>query len=97
MKKNWKAMAASLVLVVGLSGAAFGADRNHDADRGRNNVRVEHRDGDRFRDNRGWNRDRGDHGRYWNRDHDRRVYDNNPYYGSNGYYNGYYYGNPYRR
>lgn len=94
MKTNWKSMAAGLALLVGLSGAAFGADRDHDGDRARNNIRVEHRDGDR--DNR-WRGDR-DH-RDFDRDHDRRVYvAPNPYYGSNGYwYNGYWYANPYRR
>ncbi len=108
MKRNWKAMAAGLALLVGVSGAAFGAARDHDGDRGRNNIRVERRDGDHDRDNR-WRRDdderRGwynnsyrDRDRDWDRDRDRRVYNYNPYYGNNGYwYNGYYYGNPYRR
>jgi hypothetical protein len=103
MKRNWKSIAAGLALLIGLSGAAFGADRNdHGRDSGHNNVRVEQRNWNQGRDSyrggdddrRAGQRDRDDRDR--NRDHDRRVYNYNPYYG-NGYYNGYYYGYPYSR
>ena len=72
MKSNWKKVAASLALLIGISGVAFGED--HDDHRGRDDrARVENRERDHYRDNRGWNR--------WNngRDYDRRVYNNNWY------------------
>jgi len=86
MKINWKAMAASLALLVGVSGAAFGQDFDHqDRD---NRARVEqvdrdhnqdrNRDRDRRGDNR-WNDGRTyNNARYnWSADHDRndrRIY-----------------------
>jgi len=95
MKTNWKTMAAGLALLVGLSGAAFGADRDHDRDRGHNNIRVEQRNRVKQRDHdRQIFRDRDNRAWYW--ENGRKVYvAPNPYY---GYYGpGYYYGNPYRR
>jgi len=92
MKRNWKSVAAGLALLIGLSGAAFGLDRDHDRDRDRDRdrIRVEQHDRDhdrqifRDRDNRAW---------YW--DHGHKVYVANPYY---GYYGpGHYYGYPYPR
>jgi len=94
MKINWKATAASLAVLIGVSGAAWGQDLDHrDRD---DRARVEHNDRDH---DRRWDRDR-DHDRNWNNrrygwsgDHDRddrRVYNYNPYYGyNNGYYRGY--------
>ncbi|HVZ17613.1 MAG TPA: hypothetical protein VG897_10880 [Terriglobales bacterium] len=103
MKTNWKAMAASLAVLIGVSGAAYGQDFDHRKDDDKR-IHVE-------------NHDR-DHDRKWDKDHDRRVYNNNwyrdhdhdyrgpvyrgpvysgpvyrgpvtPYYGgSNGYYGG---------
>ncbi len=107
MKNTWKATAAGLAVLIGLSGAAFGADRNHDRDdHDRDRGRVEQqwhndrRDADRAYNN-SWNRDRdGDrrvynNGWYGDRDHDgdRRVYNNgySPYYGNSGYYRQPYY------
>ena len=59
MKNNWKAMVAGLAVLIGLSGAAFGADRDHDRARvDRDHVRVEQR---------AWNHDRD-----WNRYRDER-------------------------
>jgi hypothetical protein len=51
MKTNWKSMAASLAVLVGISGVAFGQDRDdhHDGDK---HVRVENHDRDHDRDNR---------------------------------------------
>lgn len=72
MKTNRKTMAASLAVVIGISGVAFGQDRDghHDRD---NRARVENHDRDHDRDNRGWN-----NGRVYARDN-RRVYDNSWY------------------
>lgn len=77
MKINWKAMAMSLVMLVGISGAAFGQDRDDHRigdrdDRAR--VVTQYRDHDR--DDRGWNRrvfDRDDRrlDNKWYGDHDR--------------------------
>jgi len=72
MKSNWKTMAASLALLVGISGAAFGQDRDDHRigdrdDRAR--VVAQYRD----HDDRGWNNWRGN-----DRD-DRRV--ENKWYG----------------
>jgi len=96
MKTNWKTMAASLAVLIGISGVAFGADKDDHHDRD-DRARVEHRDHDRNwdrdHDNRRWNDGRV-YNNGWYRDHDRddrRVY-NNGYYG--GYRNNGYYGNP---
>ena len=54
MKINWKTMAASLALLVGISGAAFGQDRDDRRDNdNRARVTAQYRDHDR--DDRGWN------------------------------------------
>jgi hypothetical protein len=83
MKINWKPMVASLAVLMGISGVAFGQDR--DDHRGRDNrARVVDHDRDHDRDNRGWNnhhrsvdaRDYRHHDRY--RAYNGRVY--NPYY-----------------
>ena len=58
MKSNWKKMAASLALLVGISGAAFGQDRDGHRD-GDNRARIVTQDRDHDRDNRGWNYGRG--------------------------------------
>jgi hypothetical protein len=75
MKINWKATAASLAVLVGISGVAFGQDRDDHRDRD-NHARVENhdRDHDRDQNNRGWN-----NGRVYVPDN-RRVY-NNGWYG----------------
>jgi hypothetical protein len=81
MKTNWKPMAASLAVFVGISGLAFGQDRNdhRDGDRDKR-ARVENHDGDHDRDNRYRNNRRVfvpdnrrgyNNGWYGNRDHDR--------------------------
>ena len=69
MKSNWKRMAASLAVLIGVSGAAFGADQNRP---GRDNrppakppAKVEQHDVNR---NAGRNVARvDDHSRDWNR------------------------------
>ncbi len=57
MKTNWKTVAASLAVLVGISGVAFGQDRDDHRD-GDKRVRVENQDRDHDRDNRGWNNGR---------------------------------------
>jgi len=79
MKTNWKKIAASLALLFGISGVAFGQDRNayrdndHRDNDNRARVVTQYRDHDR--DDRGWN-----NSRFSDRD-DRRA-DNNQWYGN---------------
>ncbi len=79
MKTNWKSMAASLAVLVGISGVAFGQDRDghHDGDK---RAKVENHDADHKPDNRAHNNIRvpvpDNHRVYnngWDRDHDRDV------------------------
>jgi hypothetical protein len=93
MKINWKSMAVSFAVLIGISGVAFGQDRDDHRDRD-NRTRVENHDRDHDRDNRGWNNGRvyvPDNRRvysswYGDRDHpvyNGRFYENhayNPYY-----------------
>ena len=86
MKFNWKSTAASLAVLIGISGVAFGADRDDHKDHD-NRVRVEKHD-DHARDNPAWNnghvivpdnRRVYDNGRYGDRDrphHNANVYNN---------------------
>ena len=106
MKFNWKSTAAGLAVLIGISGVAFGQDRDDRPDRD-HRARVEKHD-DHDRDNRSWNNGRvniPDNRRVYNNgpyvDRDRRensatVYNNraySPYYGNSGYYGSGYSGN----
>jgi hypothetical protein len=91
MKINWKTMAASLALSVGISGAAFGQDRddNHDGD---NRARVVDHYRDHDRDDRAWINQRIDRDdrrveNRWYGDHDCRDRENFRY--KNNYRKGY--------
>jgi hypothetical protein len=85
MKSNWKTMAASLALLVGISGAAFGQDRDdhRDGDK-RARVVTQYRDNDR--NDRGWKNgrvfSRDGHGRDDHARDDHRR-DNDRWYGEN--------------
>jgi hypothetical protein len=74
MKTGWKKMAASLALLVGISGVAFGQDRDDHRDNDRR-ARVETQYRDHDHDNRGWT-----NSRFSDRD-DRRT-DYNGWYGN---------------
>ena len=68
MKKNWKAMAAGLAVLMGVSGAAWGQDWDHRKDDDKR-VRIENHDRDRDRDR---DHDRRVYNNGWyDRDHDR--------------------------
>jgi len=54
MKSNWKMMAAGLAMLIGISGAAFGQDRDHKQNNNRAPVQVQ----DRGHNNAAWNGDR---------------------------------------
>jgi hypothetical protein len=99
MKFNWKSTAASLAVLIGISGVAFGADRDDRPDRDHRAPVAKHDDHDRDHDNRNKGRvivpdNRRVYNNGWYGDRDRRVdnanvYNNraySPYYGNSGYY-----------